>query len=153
VSGAELSITMPDIGEIELHFSKLTGPVFAEHLLEKIGALVESQTRRRIEVERTFPSGSAWPEWSPKYAKTRHENQELLFNEGNLDDSITFEPVVDFAGFGNSYVEVGSNLRYAASHQYGDPDRNIPARTYLGLGAENTRELDEMVTEYIGGLL
>ena len=64
---------------------------YKAELLDSIGAVVESQTRRRIADEKTAPDGSAWAPWSDAYAKTRHGNQSLLQGEGALLDSIEYQ--------------------------------------------------------------
>ena len=109
-------------------------------LPEALGALVESQTRRRIEEERTGPDGTPWPAWSPRYAATRHSGHSLLQNEGDLLDSIFHEVTGDG-------VEIGSGLVYAATHQFGHEERSIPARPYLGLSADNEAEITALIAD------
>ena len=111
-------------------------------LLEEIGATVVSQTQRRIAEERRSPEGDPWPEWSPRYAPTRHGGQALLVAEGHLAES------VQHTVLGHS-VEVGSNLVYAATHQFGSEDGTIPARPWLGLSAENEQELDHVIEDWL----
>jgi phage virion morphogenesis protein len=94
-------------------------------LLDAMGALVESQTRQRITSTKTAPDGKKWAPWSEKYAVTRHGGHSLLRNEGDLLDAIQHLVSGDTS-------EVGANLEYAATHQYGDRKRGIPARPYLG---------------------
>lgn len=113
-----------------------------EPLLEGIGAEVESQTRRRIQVDKHGPAGEAWPEWSAGYAETRHSGQGLLQGAGHLLDSITYQ--VD----GDS-VLVGSPLVYAATHQFGDEARGIEARPYLGLEGEDYEDVVGMIEDYL----
>ena len=62
-------------------------------LLESIGAVAESQTRRRISDEKTAPDGTPWAPWSTDYAKTRHGNQSLLQGDGDLLDSIEYQEI------------------------------------------------------------
>ena len=76
-------------------------------LLDGIGAEVESQTRRRLEEEKTAPDGEPWELWSDRYQRTRHGGHSLLVGEGDLLDSIQYQVAGD-------EVEVGSNLVYAA---------------------------------------
>ncbi|TWC35058.1 phage virion morphogenesis protein [Pseudomonas sp. SJZ079] len=113
-----------------------------EPLLEGIGAEVESQTRRRIQVDKHGPAGEAWPEWSADYAETRHSGQSLLQGTGHLQDSITYQVEGDS-------VLVGSPLVYAATHQFGDPDRGIEARPYLGLEGEDHEDVVGMIEDYL----
>lgn len=111
-------------------------------LLEGIGAEVESQTRRRIQTDKQGPAGEAWPEWSADYAETRHSGQSLLQGAGHLLDSIAFQVEGDS-------VLVGSPLVYAATHQFGDPDRGIEARTYLGLEGQDYEDVVGLIEDYL----
>lgn len=117
-------------------------------LRHNIGALVESQTRRRLAEEKQAPDGKAWAPWGPNWAGTRHKGHRLLENEGNLIDSIHF--VV--AG---EDILVGSNLVYAAIHQFGGDEVGIPipARPYLGLSDDNFAEMVDLVDSFITKVL
>jgi len=130
---AELDARIAKLGSLELH-----------DLLEAVGAEVESQTRRRIEFERTSPDGKAWPEWSEDYAKTRHSNQSLLLSTGDLLDSIQY-------GVDSDGVRVGSNQVYAATHQFGRGA--IKERPFLGLSDENLDDIERVVADFIEGAI
>ena len=82
--------------------------------LKPIGALVESATRRRIETEKKGPHGERWPAWSEGYAKSRKKGKSRLRSSGALLDSIQYQVQGDS-------VVIGSNLEYAAIHQFGGP--------------------------------
>ncbi|MFB1078141.1 phage virion morphogenesis protein, partial [Photobacterium damselae] len=47
---------------------RLSNPNHKPQLLDALGAVVESQTRRRIADEKESPDGQAWPDWSQAYA-------------------------------------------------------------------------------------
>ncbi|MES1936688.1 phage virion morphogenesis protein [Salinisphaera hydrothermalis] len=115
-------------------------------LLEQLVGGVEQQTRKRIADTKEAPSGAPWPKWSPGYAKTRHAGQSLLQGEGDLLDSITGETH-------DEHGEVGSNLIYAPTQNYGDPDRGIPARRYLGVSRENLYALESLTEHWAEALL
>jgi len=117
-----------------------------DDLLEQIGVIVEGQVRRRIQEDKTSPEGVPWAAWSEDYARTRKGSKSLLQDEGGLLDSIQYLVV------GNE-VEVGSNLVYAATHQFGDDGRGIPERPYLGLSPDDEAELDEVLQDFVDGLL
>ena len=125
---------------------QLERPDYMAELLESVGALVESQTRRRIQEEKTGPDGEAWAEWSERYARTRHGGQSLLQGEGDLLDSIQYLVSGDT-------VEIGSNLIYAGVQQEGYAKKNLPARPYLGLSPENEAELDLLIADMVQGLI
>lgn len=129
-------------------------------LLDVIGATVESQTRRRIEEEKTAPSGAAW--------KPNREGTPILLRTGrHLRDSIGY----DVQG---EAVAVGAAWEFAATHQFGAvirpkrarilafvsggktffrPKVEIPARPFLGLSAENEEELVQVLEDFVGATL
>lgn len=111
-------------------------------LLDVLGSEVESQTRRRVQDEKTDPEGEPWKEWSEDYAARRPNKGGLLELGGDLSDSITYEVAGDV-------VYVGSNLVYAARHQEGDEEPGIPQRQYLGISADNLEDLGELTLEFL----
>lgn len=124
-----------------------------DEVLESVGALVESQTRRRIQDTKTGPDGKSWKPWSDAYARTRHGGHSLLMNEGNLLDSIQHLIHGD-------ELEVGSNLVYARTQQLGDTRRGfgrldvtIPARPYLGVNAADEDEVVAAIEDLVGEVL
>jgi phage gpG-like protein len=128
-------------------------------VLDAMGALSESQTRRRLSEEKTAPDGAAW--------KPNAEGTSILVRSGHLLASI-------HSRVSGSEVRVGSGLVYSAIHQFGgtivpkDANAlhfeiggrhvvaqrvNIPARPYLGFSVENKAEIERELTTYIGSLL
>ena len=127
-------------------------------LLSMIGALGESQTRRRIEDEKTAPDGSAWP--------PNAEGTPILHRTGqHLLNSISWIP-------GDDSVEWGAGWEFAHIHQHGatiTPKTagrlafsvggrqvfakrvRIPARPFLGISADNATEILELVTDFFSG--
>ena len=120
-------------------------------MLDGVGALVASQTQRRIAEEKRGPDGKAWKPWSEETARRRSGTQSLLFYEGHLAGSIDHEVAGD-------EVRVGSGLVYAAIHQFGGKagrgrQVEIPARPYLGLSDENRDEIEAVVTDWLEEVL
>ncbi|NOI14834.1 phage virion morphogenesis protein [Vibrio hepatarius] len=157
----------------------LADPNHKKDLLHALGAVVESQTRRRISDEKESPSGQSWDDWSPDYAKTRHGNQSLLQGQGDLLDSIQF--VVE-----RDKVRIGSPLPYARAHQEGfngavnvsphtrlitqafgkalrfpvyqnvsgfTRQMDIPQREFLGLSQDNQTEVYAVIGDFWQELL
>ncbi|MEH6776478.1 MAG: phage virion morphogenesis protein [Cereibacter changlensis] len=127
---------------------------------EEIGALLENSTKRRLQDEKTDPDGNRWVAWSATYDATRdHGTHSLLIGENHLLTSIQH--------FSNSEaVRIGSNLIYAAIHQFGaDPAKahegslpgaegaGIPARPYLGVSEEDRRDIERLVIGRLEDLL
>jgi len=114
-------------------------------LLEGLGAEVESQTRRRIQSDKASPSGEPWQGWSETYAETRHSGQSLLQSMGPLLNSISYQVQGDS-------VLVGSPLIYAATHNFGDPDRGIPQREFLGVEGQDFEDLVGITEDFLEAL-
>ena len=160
--GVSLTVetTLPDV--LAERFTMLERLFHEERLLDEIGLLVETQTRDRIDTQKTSPAGAMWPEWSTPYQLLVENRQEaaekkagrtsrgphhtMLRDSGALYDSITHNVLM--GGLAGA-VQVGSNLVYAATHQYGDETRGIPQREFIGLSDENRHELDQLVRDYV----
>lgn len=152
----------------------LSDPKHKVELLDSLGGIVESQTRRRIADEKTSPDGQRWDDWSSSYAKTRHGNQSLLQGEGDLLGSIQYQVQ-------RNQVRIGSPLAYAGVHQDGFSGpvqvsahtrlitqafgkalafpvyqsvgaftrmMNIPQREYLGLSTDNQSEVYAVIGDF-----
>ena len=160
--------------DIRRAIERLADQSLQQELLESIGAVVESQTRRRISSEKSSPAGEKWQDWSDSYAKTRHSNQSLLQGNGDLLDSIQY--VVS-----GSVVHVGTPLDYGRTHNEGFSGSvsvsahkrlisqafgralkhgvwqtvgahkrmlNIPQREFLGLSSGNSQELLHVIGDF-----
>lgn len=167
------------LAQMQLAIEKLSDHSLQQELLESIGAVVESQTRRRISDEKSSPAGEKWQDWSEGYSRTRHGNQSLLQGNGDLLDSIQF--IVE-----RGHVRVGSPLGYAGVHQDGfsgsvsvsahkrlisqafgrvlkhavwqsvgahQRQMNTPQRQYLGLSTDNREELMHVIGNFWQGVL
>lgn len=96
--------------------------------MDQIGRYLVASTLRRFERERA-PDGSPWL----KSARALAEGGRTLTDTGRLRGSIA-HTVTD----GGRAVEVGSNVIYAAIHQFGGRagrgrKAKLPARPYLGI--------------------
>jgi phage gpG-like protein len=46
-------------------------------------------------------------------------------------------------------LSFGTDRVYGATHQFGDPERNIPERPFLGVSSDDEREILEILSEYL----
>jgi phage virion morphogenesis protein len=179
MSGVGLTYDLSAIERLNARIAAL-GDVNRRKLLDVVGALVETQTRKRLASEKTAPDGTPWPAWSARYEKGRHGGHSLLQGRGDLSDSLTHEVSSD-------QVEIGSNLIYARVHQDGsgeDPVKvpahqrritqafgrklafpvwvdvgahdfvqGIPARPYIGLSIDNEAELEATIDQFLSEVL
>lgn len=129
-------------------------------LLAELGEYGLRSTRARFKTQ-TAPDGTAWAALQPWYQKEKRRNKNrILTLNGYLRGQMTWQLV------GDRTVEIGSNLPYAAVHQFGATIKpraakvlifrghaaksvTIPARPYLGLSDEDRREIAERTLEWL----
>lgn len=131
-------------------------------LMSIVGALGESQTRRRIAEEKTTPDGSAWPPNLKGTSILVETGQHLLYSIAHRSDEssaewgsgwehahvhqdgMTIKPrnarllAVPASAFG-----AGAGIRFAK-------EVTIPARPFVGLSSDNRDEIVDVVTDYFG---
>ncbi|MCO5082650.1 MAG: phage virion morphogenesis protein [Rhizobiaceae bacterium] len=128
-------------------------------LMEGIARLVQEQTRRRIEVEKTSPAGEPW--------KKNWKGSSTLYESGALSRSI------DYAAT-ETTAEIGTGIVYGRIHQLGGTIKpksakalafmmgnrfvmtrqvTMPARPYLGLSAENERDIIQDAEDWLERLV
>ena len=129
-------------------------------LLAELGEYGLRSTRARFKTQ-TAPDGTAWAALQPWYQKEKRRNKSrILTLNGYLRGQMTWQLV------GDRTVEIGSNLPYAAVHQFGATIKpraakvlmfrghvaksvTIPARPYLGLSDEDRSEIVGRTLEWL----
>lgn len=113
-------------------------PVFAdfgEHLLMSHDDRFASQQA---------PDGTPWVPLSPRYQARKPKNADkILILEGLLSGQLSYDS-------GPDQLLFGSNQVYAATHQFGDAGRGIPARSYFGMTDADEVELIELLRDHLG---
>ncbi|ACQ68755.1 phage virion morphogenesis protein [Candidatus Williamhamiltonella defendens] len=145
MAGVGASLELCGIERLNPLLDRLGG-IDPQQVLSVLGNLVEKQTVDRFIDEKESPDGDKWPEWSQGYAKSRHRHQNLLQSSGDLIDSIQ-------SVFGLGRTDIGTNLMYAARHQFGDTKRGIPQREFLGISADNLVELQNTLQDWADQLI
>ena len=115
-------------------------------MMESLAHEVEAQILDRFD-RGEGPEGP-WEDWSEKYAeRMAGQRTKILVQRGSsgLMGSIRSE----YQGDG---VLIGSHMPHAATHQYGDDERGIPARPYLGITPEDESDLVNIMNDFIDGL-
>lgn len=138
MSGVQVSLTLSDnrwqqaVNDLLAAGKNLRGP------LAEIGEYLVSETQERFATS-TDPDGNHW-------AGVQRSGRPL-WDFGHLMKSIEYQTD------GHS-LEVGSDLVYAAIHQFGGPaGRNksvtIEARPYLGINQDNEHEIGQILADLI----
>lgn len=110
--------------------------------MEEIGSYLVSETLHRFETE-TRPEGGPWV----PSVRAATEGGQTLTDRAHLRQSITYVAGADS-------VQVGSNLVYAAIHQFGGRAGRgrsvaLPARPYLGLAPGDDAEIAAILDDYL----
>jgi phage gpG-like protein len=137
-----------------------TGRIEFQQLLDGLSRQGMTQTRRRIEVEKTSPEGKAWP-------KTRDGRGALFVTGTHLARSIDHAVVGDAAVWGSGWIGArvhqfgavikpvnGKALKFSIGGKTVFAKKaTIPARPYLGVSEANARALEQTAARFIGSLL
>ena len=106
---------------------------------------IDRTIKERFDKERA-PNGKPWAPWSEGYrermAKKGKGGNKILADTGELRRSLHREAK-------RGSVVVGTAKEYAATHQFGDARRNIPARPFLGINEQDKEEIRKKVARYI----
>ncbi len=128
--------------KLEAQVQKLSN---LQPIWEIVGMYIQKQTiKERFDKEQS-PDGIKWKSLSPARVKQRlkrHKSgyMKILQDTGELRRSIKYQA-------GQKYVRIGSNLKYARTHQFGR--ENIPARPFLGVIPSERRHIVSIFRDFI----
>ena len=92
------------------------------------------------------PAGAPWAPLKPATVedrlRQRYGSGPILERSGDLGARI-------LADWDNTGAVVGTNVVYAATHHYGDDDRGIPARPFLGVADEARDVILQAVADHL----
>lgn len=161
MSGASIDIRIDD-KQVRRAFARLgwlmdnTTPI-----MSAIGTALVASTHMRFATQ-TDPDGQAWSALNPAYAVAKR-NSRILTESGRLRDSVNSKA-------GSDQVRVGTNVIYAAIHQFGGTIKpvsathlyfrignrlvkadsvTLPARPFLGISVEDEAEIAEIVFGFL----
>lgn len=158
MAGVSIQIDVHDLDDAIARIGRIDDLDTGE-LMSSLGALGESQTRRRISDEKTAPDGSPW-------APNRSGGPILEQTGQHLLQSIAWTSSA-------TQAEWGASWEHAHVHQEGATivPKNaqalvfeaggatvfakkvtIPARPFVGISADNAEEITDFVTDFLGGL-
>lgn len=95
------------------------------------------------------PEGKPWAPLSEKYRARKKRNQgKILVLDSYLKDLLRYQVEA-----GGTQLRLGTDRIYGATHQLGDPKRNIPARPFLGLSESDRRMVVDVLNKYLARAL
>jgi len=113
--------------------------------LKDIGEALLLSTQQRFS-DQVDPDGRPWKPLSDEYRR-RKKHPKILTETTNLRGRIVWQLVL-------GGVEVGTDVVYAAIHQFGgragrELAAEIPARPYLGISAQDRDDIREIILSHI----
>lgn len=115
-----------------------------EPVFRDIGESLLISHRERFD-RAVSPDGVPWPDLSPAYQQRKRRNRDkILVLDGWLRQ-------LNYAASGTE-LRIGTDRIYGATHQFGDPSRNIPARPFLGLDDAERKELLDALANWLADL-
>lgn len=156
MAGATDSIRIDfDDSEIQKALQKLSKlPDNLPAAMLEISGYLDNRTRDHFDNEQE-PDGTPWATLSPETLERKEQDSEIsihkkLHGKTQLlrDDIFAFSSA-DEAGVATG----GDTKKYAATHQFGDDDRNIPARPFFGLSDEDETEIIDIIHDHLSRAL
>ena len=161
MAGSFITISVEDAAARAM-LNKL-GQMDTAPLMRRLGERIQAWTQDRFDAnQQQAPNGTPWAKLNPKYAqnKPRHLQNRKLTLSGHLRKSIRWQ-LLD-----SQSVLVGTNVKYAAIHQFGGTIRpkkgkalafggrfvqsvTIPARPYLGISEQDNKEIREIIKDWV----
>ncbi len=156
MSGFSVSVEAQDFDQAFLRLKPLFNFEPSE-LMSVIGALGESQTRRRIAEEKTSPSGEPWKSNAEGGSVLMETGQHLLASVAWTASAVEAEwgAAWEFAHVHQEGATIvpkdaarlafmaGGKMRFAKKV-------TIPARPFVGISSDNAAEIMDVVTDYFG---
>ncbi len=159
MSGALIEIVVDDrkiLRELE-RLAKATGNL--RPALKNIGDYLQRSTWERFDAQKD-PSGKPWAPLHP-VTLARKKGKKILVESSRLRDSVVYRADDD-------EVRVGTNVAYAAIHQFGGKIKprggralffpgashpvssvTIPARPFLGISDEDRSEILDIIRDHV----
>lgn len=120
MAGTHITATVDD-KDVRATLAELAHPE-TQSLLPRLGEYLQTSTEDRFKTQ-TGPDGAAWAPLKKRYAKRKKYNADkVLTLRGYLRGGIRYQ--LD----GPDAVQVGTNIRYGAIHQFGGAI-DMPERT------------------------
>ena len=102
--------------------------------------LLESTQQRFVDMQ--APDGKPWEPLAPETLAKKTRTDKILPESGTLADTLNYQ-------LGNNQLMLGSNLDYAATHQFGRDEAGIPARPFLGVAPFEKIEILDILRDHL----
>jgi phage virion morphogenesis protein len=94
------------------------------------------------------PDGSSWATLSPGYKKSKRKRESKGADKILVLDTFLRDTSLSYSAT-HSGLKFGANSEYAATHQFGDSARNIPARPFLGMSDDDEQAVLDIISDWL----
>lgn len=143
MAGAFVSIDINDRTVLQMLDRLRTAGVRFRPVMLEIGEELQERWRERF-LTQAGPDGQPWAPLNPDYAAWKRAttgSDLILVLYGFMRDLLSYRA-------SEREVLIGSNQEYAATHQFGAPERGIPARPFLGLSEDDKVEILDIMRDH-----
>jgi len=122
-------------------------------LMQEISVFLERRARERFDREEA-PDGTPWAALEDS-TLARKQRKRVPVNKILHGQSLHLrDTIFPFWSAVEAGISTGPGTeRYAATHQFGDPARNIPARPFLGIGNQDRGDLLDLIEDEFQAIL
>ncbi|MBL4832166.1 MAG: phage virion morphogenesis protein [Aliivibrio sp.] len=142
MAGSFIQVEVKGAGAISKTLNKLLrqsndlSPAFRD-----IGEYLLESTQQRF-IDQQAPDGTPWDPVSPKTLKKKKRQDRVLTETGTLADTLNYQ-------LGANQLQLGSNMEYAATHQFGREADGIVARPFLGIAPFEQKEILAILQDHL----
>ena len=112
--------------------SKKVGPLYDKAII-----ILEQSTAKTFRMQ-------GRPRWEPSQRAKRVHGKTLQMTN-RLFQTVTARTGESIREISGNQLRFGTKIVYGPSHQFGDPEKNIPKRPFLGIYDEDRRRLEEVL--------
>jgi len=112
-----------------------------EPAFRDIGEYLLESTQQRF-IDQQAPDGTPWEPLSPNTLRHKKRPDRVLTETGTLADTLNYQ-------LGANQLMLGSNMEYAATHQFGREGDGIPARPFLGIAPFEHKEILTILQDHL----
>ena len=145
MAGSFVSVDVIGGNTIAKHLNKLINQVNdTSPALREIGEYFIESTQERMSQE-VSPDGEAWEPLSDNTVKQKalsSQHTKILRGYGTMADTLNYQ-------LNGDQLMFGSNMEYAATHQFGRESANIPAREFLGFSDNDENEIIGILSSHL----
>jgi phage virion morphogenesis protein len=126
LAGVNLSAQLTGVSELVDTLNQLMNKTRnLQPALAQVGEYLLESHQARFQLE-VAPDGTPWAPLAPQTLARKNGENRILQDQGTLRDTLSYDATA-------AELTFGSNLEYAATHQFGREEDGIESRPFIGI--------------------